>query len=631
VLSEGFEDQQLLDAMPGMVVVVGRDGRIARANRRLATFLGAACDALIDERLADRLPPLASEALEQALESGLATQNSVVRLVGADGTSRAMVVDTVPLQDASEGVAGVMLCVRPSGDAALEAVLTQREREHRDILENTTDVLLRLSDEGRYLAVLTGGDRLVLPPDQLMGKTIHELLPTEAAADVQRVIDATLDSGEMQEYEYSLEVDGRLVWFSARVVPEGRTKVLWAARDVTAWRAADEERRALEVQMLRAQKLESLGVLAGGVAHDFNNLLVGVLGNAELVLSSTPPESSAAEALVHIREAAMRAAELCRQLLTYTGQEAAHRESLNMSELVRGITALLKTPGGTQRVHYDLMGDLPPVRADATQLRQITMNLVTNATEALEDRPGTVRITTGRAYCTAEDLARSRVQSEAAAGDYVFVEVEDDGAGMSPEVRDRMFDPFFTTKFTGRGLGMAAVLGIVRGHDGAIFVRSEEGQGTCVRVLFPIAADVEPAEDSTAGQSRGTASATVLVVDDDNYVRSFLRRFLEQDGHAVVDVGDGREAIERFSQQPQTFDLVLLDLTMPGWSGGTVLEELRNVDPSIPIVLSSGYPAERAGHLLELPGVQFLPKPYRPEELRECISRARRANPRSRR
>ena len=617
------EAEQLLDGMPGMFLLVDRDGRVRRANREATTFFGREVEGVL---VRDVLPALAaSGAVEGVLGTGVRRQGTIVGSRGVGHTSHTLVVDTVPFFDESGAATSAMIFIHRSEDAVLELVMEQREREYRDILDNTTDVLLRLNDEGRYLAVLTGGDRLVLPPDQLMGKTIHELLPADAAAGVQSVVDAALSSGEMQEFEYSLQVDGRDVWFSARVVPEGPSTVLWSARDITGWRKAEEERRALEAQMLNAQKLESLGVLAGGVAHDFNNLLVGVLGNAALAASAAPPGSEVAEALVHIRDAAERAAELCSQLLTYTGQEAARRETVDLSELVRGITALLETPVGTQRLHYDLAGDLPPVRADATQLRQISMNLVTNATEALEGQPGVVRISTGRVHCTSEELARSRVQSGATTGEYVFLEVADDGSGMPSEVTERMFEPFFTTKFTGRGLGMAAVLGIVRGHDGAIFVDSKEGKGTTVRVLLPIASEVVAEQSRCEAPVAAGQARSILVVDDDEGVRRFLTRLLELDGHEVVTVGDGREAIECFADRSQAFDLVILDLTMPGSSGTTVLESLRSIDASIPIILSSGYQAERAGYLLELPGVQFLPKPYLPEALQRCIANARRS------
>lgn len=617
VLLNSHGAEQLLGAMPGMFLLVDRSGRIQRANREATHFFGRTLDEL---PVRDVLPMFgASGVVEGVLESGEARHGMLV-----GDTSDALVADAVPFSDESGVVTGVMLFVHRSDDTVLELVMQQREREYRDILDHTTDVLLRLNDEGRYLAVLTGGDRLILPPDQLMGKTIHELLPTEAAAGVQSVIDAALTSGEMQEFDYSLEVDGREVWFSARVVPEGASTVMWSARDITGWRKAEEERRALEAQMLNAQKLESLGVLAGGVAHDFNNLLVGVLGNAALATSAAPPGSEVAEALVHIRDAAERAAELCSQLLTYTGQEAVRRESIDLSELVRGITVLLETPG-TQRPHYDLAGDLPPVHADATQLRQISMNLVTNANEALDGSDGVVRISTGQLHCTAKQLVRSRVQSKATEGQYVFLEVADDGAGMSPEVTDRMFEPFFTTKFTGRGLGMAAVLGIVRAHDGAIFVDSQEGRGTTVRVLLPAASGVEVVGNEVAPPVETNEARSILIIDDDAGVRRFLERLLEMDGHAVVSVSDGREAIALFTEKASDFDLVILDLTMPGWAGTTVLEGLRRIDGSIPVILSSGYQAERAGYLLDLPGVQFLPKPYLPEDLQRCIANARRS------
>lgn len=378
---------------------------------------------------------------------------------------------------------------------------------------------------------------------------------------------------------------------------------------------AQERHRALEAQVLHAQKLESLGVLAGGIAHDFNNLLTGVLGNASLALAGDGVPAETAERLRQIELSATRAAELTREMLAYSGKGRFFVEPVNVNEVIAEMPRLLEA-GIPKKVgmRLELDPDLPTVEADAAQLRQIVMNLITNAADAIGDDAGVIHARTGIVVVSA-DAPPETVTGSAAEGTYVFFEVTDTGCGMPDEVRARMFEPFFTTKRSGRGLGMAAVLGIVRGHQGALQVESREGRGTTLRVLLPATGgDAAAAVRSpTASPATWRGRGTILVVDDEEPVRTVTRQILEHHGFSVVTAGDGAEGVDVFEARDDLV-VVVLDMTMPVMDGAAALEEMRRLDPDARVVLVSGYSEgvspERLG-----PKTAFVQKPYSAAEL----------------
>ena len=310
--------------------------------------------------------------------------------------------------------------------------------------------------------------------------------------------------------------------------------------------------RQSEEQMRNAQKLESLGVLAGGIAHDFNNLLVGVLGNASLALSELPADSPARQFVQDVETSAQRAAELTRQMLAYSGRGKFVVEPVNLSQVVQEMTQLLRRVISKQaRLSLHLRDDMPPIVADATQLRQVVMNLITNASDALLGESGLVTVRTGTVHADARMLAGTYLNEELPAGKYVYLEVTDSGVGMDAATRARIFEPFFTTKFTGRGLGLAAVLGIVRGHKGAIDVTSEPGCGTTFRVLFPASAALaEKPVTRNIPAAEWKGSGLALVVDDEEAVRVVARHVLERSGFTVVEAATGEEALATISAMP---------------------------------------------------------------------------------
>jgi len=325
-----------------------------------------------------------------------------------------------------------------------------------------------------------------------------------------------------------------------------------------------------------------------------------------------------------IETAAMRAAELTRQLLAYAGKGQFLTQPVQLSQLVEEMGNLLTSAvTKSARLVYDFPKELPVIDADATQLRQVVMNLITNASEAIGAGSGTIRVRTGVMEATRTYLAEAQLGTGLPEGPYVFLEVEDDGHGMHPATLARIFDPFFTTKFTGRGLGLAAVLGIVRSHRGAIRVTSAPGRGTTIRVLMPIAESVGPAPaavrpDAAPAEARG---GTVLVVDDEETVRRVARRILEQAGFTVRAAGGGVEAMRLLRESPDAVDCVLLDMTMPDMSGAQTLQELKRIRPGLRIVLSSGYTQEEATLAIEGASA-FIQKPYRPADLVAALRRA---------
>jgi signal transduction histidine kinase/CheY-like chemotaxis protein len=385
-------------------------------------------------------------------------------------------------------------------------------------------------------------------------------------------------------------------------------------------RTAERDAAVLERRLQETQRLESLGLLAGGVAHDFNNLLVGILGNASLVFDELADRPDARARVGQLVQASRRASELTRQLLAYSGKGRFVVETIDISSLIRELSDLLRTSlPGRASLQLDLPPEGPFVHADATQLRQVVLNLITNASDALGPDGGTIRVSTRSAAHDDESLRRSYANADLTPGRYVHIDVADTGEGMDRETQAQMFEPFFTTKETGHGLGLAATLGIVRGHGGAVKVYSEPGEGTTVQVLLP---ESEDRPGSTTPEARSNildhdgARRRILVVDDEPVVRSLARAVLERSGHEVLEAVDGLDALRQFREGPDDVALVLLDMTMPRMSGVECLRELRAIRADIPVLLSSGYNEQDAVARVAGRGLAgFLQKPYTAAQL----------------
>lgn len=377
----------------------------------------------------------------------------------------------------------------------------------------------------------------------------------------------------------------------------------------------------MEARLQELQKAESLGVLAGGVAHDLNNMLVGVLGNVDLAKQAVPPDSAAGPYLNAVAEAGERASELARQMLSYSGKSALKIEPVSLPVLVDKMRRLLRASvSHSIDLDVQLRGDIPPVEGDAGQLQQVVMNLVINAAEAIGERPGRILIRI-EAVESRDGFNERAVQGgEAPPGRFVQLIVRDDGCGMDSATLERMFDPFYTSKHTGRGLGLASVSGIVRGHGGVILVDSRVDEGTCMTVFLP--ASTEPEEKPKNGAETRpipVTGATVLVVDDEGSVRWVVRQTLRNAGFHVIEAKNGLEAVHKLRSGAHKIDLMLLDATMPGMTGIQTLEETRDVP--VKVILMSGYGEGVAKHLT--PNVvAFLPKPFSATELLSRVQEA---------
>ncbi len=383
------------------------------------------------------------------------------------------------------------------------------------------------------------------------------------------------------------------------------------------------EHSRLEAKLRQAQKLESIGVLAGGVAHDFNNLLTSILGNASLVLDHVPPSHPARPELDAIMAGAEKAAQLTSQLLAYAGKGQFVLEEVDLSSLVADILSLIRTSiPRSVRLHLALKPNLPAACGDGTQLQQLIMNLIINAAEAIGGQPGTIRINTGLQEISQYYIERNPMAADRdlAPGTYVYVEVRDTGCGMDEETKSRIFDPFFTTKFTGRGLGLAAVQGIVRGHRGVIELHSAPGRGTTFKVLFPAVAAHDRHRRHEVLDEDLSGSGTILVMDEDDLICRMARSVLERYGYAVLLAANGQQAIDVFCRNAEEIAAVLLDVSLPELSGIATFEEIRALRPDMPVLVSSGYPESDVMRQFPAGAAPlFIQKPFTPRRIVEMI------------
>ncbi len=500
------------------------------------------------------------------------------------------------------------------------ARLRESEKRYREIVETTREGIAVIDGDGVFTYTNRRfGEIFDLLPDELVGKRYLDFVRPENVESLKERL-ALRFAGTTARFENTTRTrTGREVCYSStatRVGEQGREAILVVVSDIT-------EARRLAEKLQSAQKAESLGVLAGGVAHDFNNLLVSVLGNAGVALMELPPQSPVRAIVEDIQTAALRASELTRQLLAYSGRGRFVIARIDLGRVVEEMAHLLSAViGKNVRIEYALGHELPRIEGDPTQIRQLAMNLITNASDAIGERAGTITVTTRLVDVDRAHLADTYLDDRLAPGVYVCLQVSDDGAGMTPETRAKIFDPFFSTKFTGRGLGLAAALGILRAHRGAIDVESEVGRGTTFKVLFPAAPPAvdAPTIPAVSVVPSPSSAATVLVVDDDASVRSVVKRILAQQGYTVLVAGDGDEALEVYAQNLGRIDAVVLDVTMPRMSGEETFRRLCEMDPTVRVLLSSGYSEQEAtSHFAGKGLAGFLAKPFTPAELLERV------------
>ncbi len=547
---------------------------------------------------------------------------------------RAFTTHVEPLRDADGAIRGTVgIAIDITELRERDEALRESERRLRQVIDLVPHFIFAKDEEGRFILVNRAvADAYGTTVQELIGRTDADFARSEEEARRFREDDlAVLRSGQPKVVpaESITDARGRVRWLQTTKIPftasgTGRPAVLGVSIDIT-------ERKAAEETLRRAAKEESLSVLAGGVAHDFNNLLAAILGHASLALKQLPEGSPARRHVEKAAGAVERAADLTRQMLAYSGRGHFVVRPTDVNALVRENLPLLEVAlPKAVRLLARLAPELPPVDADSGQLQQVLMNLVINAAEAIGERGGSVTVSTGVRAVGAGDEALWRASGQPLEpGPHVLLEVSDDGPGMDEATVDRIFEPFFTTKFTGRGLGLAAVLGVVRGHKGALSVDSAPGRGTTFRVLLAPSARArgDAPGEAPAAPRRGT---TVLLVDDEEVVREMVGEVLEHAGLAVLRAEDGRRALELFREARGRVDVVLLDLSMPGWSGEETCRRLREIDPGVRVILSSGYdPDEARGRFGANAPAGFIQKPYRPEQLLAEIERCLEESPRS--
>ncbi len=519
-----------------------------------------------------------------------------------------------------------------------EQALKASEERYRTLVNQSTDAIWRLE--------LPHPIPVSLPPDEQISRIkltglIAECNPPTAhlyghkqAADIHGQKFASLSPHSWQRHEAALRVFIRngytLTEHEATettpggvsrifllnligVLVDGQLARIWVTqRELTQQRQLEKERHAFERRLGETQRLESLGVLAGGIAHDFNNLLTGIMGHASLGRCEIPFDSPLATHFEEIENASRSAASLCQQMLAYAGKGQFQIKPHSFSQIVSQTAHLLHVSASKQvELRFHLDDDLPLVMADANQLRQIVMNLVINASEAIGQRPGLVTLTTGLIQADASTFAGCAYAPEKPAPAYVFLEIRDNGCGMSADIANRIFEPFFTTKFAGRGLGLAATIGIVRSHAGALRVESKPGEGSTFTLYLP-ASDLPPkqAEHHELTHTPWNAEGTLLIIDDEAAVRTVAERMSQTLGFSALCAADGDQGIQLFELYRSRITLVLVDLAMPGLSGEETLARLRAIDPTLRAVIMSGYNQPEAPAPVDGKPPSFLAKPF---------------------
>jgi two-component system cell cycle sensor histidine kinase/response regulator CckA len=485
----------------------------------------------------------------------------------------------------------------------------------RDLLTGTS---WHSSDIASYFGMPPGSE--VVEPDSL----VHP----EDRAEVIRAREHALATGEDLSVEFRGPERGPA---TRRYASRGQVfrdsqkrsvRMVGVTWDITEMRRLREERMMLEHRMQEGQKLESLGVLAGGIAHDFNNLLMTIMGNASLLHQEVGHHPGTSLHVRQIEEASRRASDLCKQMLAYAGKGRFVLTRTNLNQLIEETTHLVQVSISKKVVlRFHLYQGLPLIVADATQIRQVLMNLVMNASDAIGERSGVVSIATGVVRADRAYLDKTFLAPEIDEGDYVYLEVSDSGRGMTPETQARIFEPFFSTKAPGRGLGLAAVLGIVRGHKGALKVYSEPGKGSSFKFLLPIAREFAAFDAGTERATRPLpGSGTVLVVDDEETLRAVASQMVEALGLRVLIASDGREAVQIYARHAADIVGVLMDLTMPHMDGEEAFRELRRVNPNVRVLLMSGYNEQDAIARFVGKGLAgFIQKPFNLDELQDRL------------
>jgi PAS domain S-box-containing protein len=565
----------------------------------------------------DRLHPedrqRAAGGLRAALGSGESSWNAEYRFRRTDGAWAYIYDRAYIARDASGDAWRVVGAMQDVTERKLaEAALRANDLQYKEVFDNISVCvfLVDVTPAGRFrfLAFNPAEERAIgLSNAAIEGRFVEDIFTPELAAKLTGNYRRCVAAGRTIQFDDELNLPAGRRYFHSNLIPlrdtsGAITRIIGACIDITDFRRTQEE-------ALAKQNLESLGVLAGGIAHDFNNVLGGINAQAELIECDLPAGSQLNEEIQKIKTAAMRGSEIVRGLMVYAGQDQSHAvEAVDVSRLVEEMLQLLKVSISKHAVlRTSLARDLPPVFCNAPQVRQVVMNLVINASEALGAKDGTITLST--AYV-----------AESGADPYVRLEVSDTGSGITEEAKAKVFDPFYSTKFAGRGMGLAVVRRIVQDHRGSIQIVSEPCRGTTFQVFLPCAAKAvaQAADGIPAGSSEPAASATgiILVVEDEDLLRAAVSKSLQKIGFSVMAATDGSEALKQMRAHRDNLDAVLLDVTLPGTSSREVLEEARRIRPDLRVVVTSAYSKETVdASFAGLPVEHFIRKPFRVSEV----------------
>ena len=633
------EDNQrvIFEVSRSGILVVDGNGCITLANERMAEMFACTLQELIGTSYPEHVHPDqradSEKRMRQHIREQIPNIYNARHYLRKDGSDFWGVVSS-GRHEAPDGslISLIMLITDITEQKLADLALQESERRYSSLFETMQEgfaIHEVVCDQSggpadyRFLEVNPAFERLIgLQRADLIGRRVREIMPGMEKSWID-TYDRVVVTGMPAELERYVAVLGR--HYRARCYAPEQNRLVVIFEDTTAQKQAEEERRLIERQLLHTQKLESLGVLAGGIAHDFNNILTTIIGNAELARLRSQPGSPALENLKRIEMAAARAADLSKQMLAYSGKGKFVVEPVDLNRLVKEMGHMLEVSISKKAtLRYNLCAQLPPVDADASQLSQIIMNLVINASEAIGESNGVIAISTGSIECNQAYFQDAWLTDPIPEGVYNYLEVADTGCGMEKGTLAKIFDPFYTTKFTGRGLGMAAVIGIIRGHRGAIKVYSEPGQGSSFKVLLPPGEGQSGSFSSESPADSWQGSGVALLVDDEKEILEIGVEVLQELGYEVVSAGDGQEALEKFAARPD-IDVVILDLTMPRMDGEQCFQRLRQLSPDVAVIMSSGYNEQEVRLKFAGKGLAgFIQKPYNLTSLRSGLKDLRR-------
>lgn len=618
-----------VEASPSGQLIVNQNGEICHVNSKISEIFGYSSDELVGQTI-EKLIPSDYSHQHASYRNGFFKKPTVRRmgsdkvLFGLHKTSKMIPVEVGLNPLDFEGATYVLASVVDISERL------KAEKQFQLTLEASPNGVLLMNSEGNIVLVNSRIEEIFgYPRAELIGESVSTLVPSQHRSQHPNFIKQFLAHPKSRAMGvgrdlYGLRKDASEVPLEIGINPleiGGEMHVLASVVDISERKQAEEERLSLNDQIQHAQRLESLGVLAGGTAHDFNNILQTISGNAEIAKMTARKGGDPSAFLDNIVESCQRASDLTKQMLAYAGKGRMVCSDVSLNRLVDEISTLIcSTIPKKISLVKRLADNLPILEADTSQFQQIIMNLMTNSAEAIGDEAGSIIVSTGTEVLDEETLKDYKHFDYLKPGNYLFLEVEDTGKGMAEDVLNSMFDPFFTTKFTGRGLGMAAVLGIVRSHKGTVSVSSAVGKGTKIRFAFPVP-DNARLDTEYQPVVEADDAKWVLLIDDEADVNTSLGRLLELDGYKVVAAQNGREGIKTVDDEYIEFDVILLDMNMPGMSGAEVYAELDKRQLASKTVLMSGYNEEEViSAIKNTTGNQeatviFLNKPFAYEEL----------------